>query len=257
MTDGPTHALVRKVARSYAAYYARRGRNVSAQLAGEQLHNYVRALETSGLAVSLVEADDALPDCVFIEDTAVVWKEHALITCMHPDRQGEQAAVEGTLQYSHSLTRVPPGAALEGGDVLHTSDTTYVGTSARTNQIGAESLRSFLTQFGRRVVTLPVRNCLHLKTGVSYLGNGMLLAVPGWFDMNRFDVEDVIYTADNEVGSANCLRLYDRLLIPDGYPNTTQRLQQFASKYKICMRPLNISEFEKGDGSLTCLSLIW
>jgi dimethylargininase len=257
MDAGPTRALVRRVARSYVAYYARRNRVVSAALADEQHQQYVGALEASGLSVSMIEADESLSDGVFIEDTAVLCRGHALITRMCHQREGEQAAVEAFLRPSHSISRLPPGAMLEGGDVMHIGDTSYVGISARTNELGAESLKSFLAQFGRRVVSVPTPNCLHLKTGVTYLGNGTLLAVPAWFDIHRFDVDDVIYTAAGEDGSANCLRIHDHLLVQGGFPQTARRLQQFAEKHGVRMTPLAISEFQKGDGSLTCLSLIW
>lgn len=257
MADGPTHALVRRVPRSYVGYYARQGRTVLAPRADEQHQEYVRALEAAGLTVSFVEPDESLPDCVFIEDTAVVWSQHALITRMCQDREGEQAAVEAVLGRTHSISRLGSDATLEGGDVLHVSDVTYVGLSARTNEAGAESLKAFLARFGRRVVKIPVEKCLHLKTGVTYLGNGTLLAVPAWFDMGRFEVEDVIYTESSELGFANCLRIRDHLLIPDGYPRTALRLQGFAEKHGAHANRLGISEFEKGDGSLTCLSLIW
>lgn len=257
MADVPSHALVRRVPRSYVGYYARQGRTVLAPLAEEQHQGYVRALEAAGLTVSFIEPDERLPDCVFIEDTAVVWSEHALITRMFQDREGEQAAVEAALRRTHSASQVPSDATLEGGDVLHVGDVTYVGLSARTNKAGAESLKAFLARFGRHVVEIPVRNCLHLKTGVTYLGNGTLLAVPAWFDMASFEVEDVIYTEAGEPGAANVLRVRDRLLIPDGYPRTALRLQGFADKHGTHVNRLGISEFEKGEGSLTCLSLIW
>ncbi|MDQ3012829.1 MAG: arginine deiminase family protein [Acidobacteriota bacterium] len=257
MTDGPTHALVRRVSPSYAGYYARQGRAVSAPLADTQHQAYVEALESTGLAVSVVEPDETRYDCVFIEDTAVIWNGHALITRMYQDREGEQSGVEEVLQQSHSVTRIPEGATLEGGDVLHVDDTTYVGLSARTNQAGAEALRVFLTQFGRRVVTVPVRHCLHLKTGVTYLGNGTLLTVPGWFEMDYFQADEVIYTEHGEHGSANCLRIRDHLLVSSGYPATRERLQGFAAEHRVLVKSLDITEFEKGDGSLTCLSLIW
>ena len=257
MAAGPTQALVRRIPRSYVGYYARQGKTVLAPRADEQHQEYVRALQVAGLTVAYVEPDESLPDCVFIEDTAVVWNQHALITRMCQDREGEQAAVEAVLRRSHSVARLASGATLDGGDVLHLDEVTYVGLSTRTNEGGAESLRAFLAQFGRRVAKIPVAHCLHLKTGITYLGNGTLLAVPAWFDMSHFEADVVIYTEPDEHGSANCLRVRDHLLIPDGYPRTGLRLQAFADKHGVDVKRLSISEFEKGDGSLTCLSLIW
>jgi dimethylargininase len=204
-----------------------------------------------------VEPNEELPDSVFIEDSAVVWKHHALITQMCEDREGEQVVVEAALRQFHTISRVTGEGKLEGGDVMHIGDTTYVGLSTRTNELGAESLKTFLTPIGRRVITIQVSDCLHLKSGATYLGNGTLLVVPGWFDVSHFDVAKVLYTEDGESGSANCLRIRDYLLIPAGYPATKMLLQRFAEKHETYMKCLTISEFEKGGGSLTCLSLIW
>ncbi len=257
MSAPPMQALVRRVPRSYVGYYARQGKTVLATLADQQHRQYVAALEAAGLAVSVVDADESLADCVFIEDTAVLWNQHALITCMCPEREGEQAAVEAALRQTHSISRLPAGATLDGGDVLHSGDISYVGLSTRTNAAGAAALAGFLAQFGRRVITIPVSQCLHLKTGVTYLGNGTLLAVPNWFDLSRFEVDDVIYTQPGEEGSANCLRIHDHLLIPDGYPQTALRLQEFADRLELTLQRVGITEFETGDGSLSCLSIIW
>jgi dimethylargininase len=256
MADGPPRALVRAVARSYVAYYARKGRTVSASLADAQHAQYRRALETAGLTVTVVPPDETFPDGVFIEDTAVVWGQYALIARMCPEREGEQAAVAEVLRPTHTIRRLIAGATLDGGDVLHLDDSTYVGLSTRTNEAGAEAVRELLVPFGRRVVTVPVANCLHLKTGVTYLGNRTLLAVPGWFELRRFHAEEVIHTGEGEQGSANTLRIGNHLLVPAGYPETARRLQRFAEQHGLHVQTLDISEFEKGDGSLTCLSII-
>ena len=257
ITDKPTHALVRRVPYSFSDHYTREGLNVSEEHTEQQHRDYVRALEAAGLHVAYVEADEDMPDCVFIEDTAIVLKRHAMMTHMHKKRELESAAVEVILRKTHNVSRLGGKARLEGGDVLHIGETTYVGISGRTNELGADALKAFLSEFGLRVVKVPVDNCLHLKTGLTYLGNGTLIAISGWFDLHRFDVEDVIYTKSGEHGCANCLRIRDKLLIPDGYPQTELLLKRFAERNSIQLQSLDISEFEKGGGSLTCLSLIW
>ncbi len=257
IADQPTQALVRRVPYSYSDHYSHEGLNVSEELVEQQHAEYVRALEAAGLKVSYVETDEDLPDCVFIEDTAVVLKQHAMITHTHEKRQLEHAAVEVILRKTHTICRLGGEARLEGGDVLHIGDTTYIGLSSRTNELGAEALEAFLSQFGRRVVKVPVDNCLHLKTGMTYLGNGTLISISGWFDLHLFDVDDVIHTESGEHGCANCLRIRDKLLIPEGYPRTEVLLRRFGEKHGVQVQTLDISEFEKGNGSLTCLSLIW
>jgi dimethylargininase len=257
ITDQPTQALVRRVPHSYSDHYNREGMNVSEELVEQQHTEYVCALETAGLKVSFIEADEDLPDCVFIEDTAVVLKRHAMITHANEKRQQEHTAVEVILCKTHTIFRLGGEARLEGGDVLHIGDTTYIGLSSRTNELGAEALEAFLSQFDRRVVKVPVDNCLHLKTGMTYLGNGTLISISGWFDLHLFDVDDVIHTESGEHGCANCLRIRNKLLIPEGYPRTEALLRRFGEKHGVQVQALDISEFEKGGGSLTCLSLIW
>lgn len=252
----PTQAWVRKIPRSYVDYYARRGISVDVDRADAQHAAYIRVLQAAGLAVSVIEADELLPDCVFIEDTAVVWDQQFLVTRMWREREGEQAAVAATLQHTHTKFSLPPDATLDGGDVLHVAGTTYVGLSNRTNSAGVEAVAAFLKPFGRRVVPVPVPRCLHLKTGVTYLGDGTLLAVPDWFDMRVFDVPDVISTEPGEQGAANCLRIRDHLLIPQRYPQTGRKLQRFADEHNLHLTRIEITEFEKGDGGLTCLSII-
>jgi len=257
MTEGPTQALLRRLPLSYEGYYARQGRTLSSRLANLQQSAYETALERSGLRVSYIAADEVFPDCVFIEDTAVVWGRHVLVTRMTEHREGEQEAVVAALSGSHTISRLERGAALEGGDVLHIGETTYVGLSVRTNEWGAESLRAFFSPFGRRIVSVPVTSCLHLKTAATFIGDGTLLVIPGSIDIGLFDVDRILYTEDGESGAANCLRVRDRLMIPDRYPGTRRRLLDFAETHGLDVECLNISEFEKGEGSLTCLSLTW
>jgi len=251
-----TQALVRGVSQSYAIY-DKPGRPVSIELAVRQHAAYISALQKSGLEISFVEPDESRPDCVFIEDTAVVWNQHALITRMCPDREGEQQAVQNILQKTHEIRKLTGSATLEGGDVLHTADTTYVGLSSRTNKPGVRDLRNFMAIFGRRVISIPIEKCLHLKTCATYLGDGQLMVAPGLIPTNAFDAEAMIETDPSEARAANCLRIGRHLLIPAGCPKTERRLQRFAETKNLEIISLNISEFEKGDGSLTCLSIIW
>jgi dimethylargininase len=257
MINSPTHAIVRKIPRSYVDYYSGKNIHIHIGLAEQQHDKYVQVLKDAGLKVSYVPADENKPDCVFIEDTAVIWQNHALITRMCPERQGEQIAVEEILKPTHTIIHLPSVAKLEGGDILHTEKTTYVGISARTNELGAACLENFLRKFDRRVVKIPVEKCLHLKSGVTYIGDNTLVAVPEWFDMKSFDVDDIIYTSESEQGAANCMRIPNHLLIHEGYPKTEKLLRRFAQNYGVQIHPLDTSEFAKAGGALTCMSLLW
>jgi dimethylargininase len=254
----PSCALVRDLSRTYVEYYERRGCTIDGDLAHQQHRQYITALRSAGLSTSHVAGDEKYPDCVFIEDTAVLCKGHALIASLqNADREGEQVAVEAELQNSHKVVHLEPGAKLDGGDVMRVEETFYVGLSGRTNEAGASGLKNFAADFGIRTVSVPVKHCLHLKTGITYLGNGTLLAAPGWFDLKLFEVDDVIPTGQGEEAAANTLRIHDHLLIVAGYPQTRRNVEQFADKHCLKLTALSATEFQKGGGSLTCMSLIW
>lgn len=252
-----TTALMRRIPDSYAPFYRARGISISSDLARAQHAAYADALRGAGAEVHLLEADEAWPDCVFVEDPAVVVPPRALIGRLAPHREGEFAAVEAELRRWHQTVPLPDGARLEGGDVLNVEDTTYVGLTARTNERGVDALREFLAPEGRRVIAVPVPKYLHLKTAATYLGNGALVAVPDFAGVDAFDVDEVILVDEGEPVTSNCLRVNDDLLIVAGNPRTEVRLRAFAERNGVRIVPLEISEFEKGEGSLTCLSLLW
>ena len=188
---------------------------------------------------------------------AVVFDNRALMGRLTPHREGEQLGVEAELRQQHEVLRLPAGALLEGGDVMHIGQTTYVGLTSRTNEAGVEALREFLRPSGQRIVMVSVEKSLHLKTVATYLGNETLITAPDLVDTSLFEVEETIFTERGEEGAANCLRIADDLLISTGKPRTQRRLRSFAEKNRVKLVPLEISEFEKGNGSLTCLSIIW
>jgi len=264
----PTTALVRRLPDCFAEAYRARGIAIDLALARAQHERYQDALRAAGLQVIALPADESRYDCVFIEDTAVVWAGRALIASPGPHRRGEEQAVAEALGHwlphgsAHGMSRPqiarpPQEARLEGGDVLHVGDTTYVGLSSRTNAAGAAALADLLADAGRRVVTMPVEHCLHLKTAATYLGDGVLLAAPNNFDTRAFDVSEVLFTDPAEPQAANCLRIGETLLVPAGCPRTEAHLCAFAEVRGVKIVPLDISQFELAGGSLTCLSILW
>jgi dimethylargininase len=258
MLDTPTRAVVRRFPNTYLTSYRRKGVDISPALALEQHRAYTQCLERSGVQVDHVPADDAFYDCVFVEDTAIVWGMGVLVTAMGAvDREGEQSAVRSYFARTHELFEMPAGATLEGGDVLHVEDVTYVGLSSRTNRAGAAALAQFMEKAGRAVIQVEVANALHLKTAVTYVGDGTVIAAPGCVDLDRFRDLDVMCIADGEAGAANCLRIGASLLMPSRNPATEQLVNGFASRHGLSVEVLDISEFEKGGGSLSCLSLLW
>ena len=253
----PRRALVRALPQSYRTYYDSLGIEIDFALAETQHMAYAGALAAAGLAVTPVEAAEEFPDCVFIEDTAIVWNDRALVTRMVARREGEQAAVTERLRDTHEIVTLVDGARLEGGDVLHVDDITYVGLTERTNTAGIAALRFFLAPFNRTVVAVPCTRCLHLKTAATYLGNGTLLLAPGLLDVTQFtNLSRVIETPAHEAHAANTIRVGDHLLVQGGYPATETLLRGFAEAHGVTVWPVDTSEFAKGDGSLTCLSII-
>ena len=258
MLETPTTALLRRSSPGYGPAYQTQGIAIDSRRAALQHDAYAAALRDCGLTVAFVESDPRFYDCVFIEDTAVVWGSAVLMTSMGGQhRVGEEEAVRDFLRASHRVTDLPPGATLEGGDVMHCDHTTFVGISGRTNAQGAEALRSFLGQFGRPVVCVDVDRILHLKTGATYLGNDTLIAATEQMDLRGVAGFKILATAPGEAACANCLRIGRHLILPAGYPKTAALLRTFTMDHGLETHVLDISEFEKGGGSLSCLSLMW
>ncbi len=249
-------ALVRRPPRSYARFYADRGITIDLALADRQHAAYVAALEAAGLAIAHVAPDEQFPDGVFIEDTGIVWNGRMLVTRMIGWREGEQAGTIGALERDHEIVRLPPGATIEGGDVMHTDSATFVGLTTRTNVAGVAALREFLAPAGRHVVPVPVPGALHLKSVMTWLGDNTVLVAGNHLDVSPFARMRVLRTPPAESKAANTLRIGTHVLMLAGHEGTESVLREFAAPRGVTVTALDVSEFEKGDGSLTCLSII-
>lgn len=217
---------------------------------------YEAALRTCGLETQVLPADEAYPDGCFVEDTALICAGAAIITQPGaPSRAGETDAIAEALA-DRVTTRVTGEARLDAGDVCETDDLVLIGLSHRTNAEGAAQLGAFLSDLGVRSAVVdirPIAGLLHLKTGISYLGHGrMALApfVPAWTELAAFEP---VRLAAEEAYAANALAVNDRLLIPGGYPRFAESLDRLGYS----LLPLEMSEYRKMDGGLSCLSLRW
>jgi dimethylargininase len=221
--------LVRGVSDALASY----GSDVAR--ARRQHAAYVEAL---GETVALPE-DPQLADCCFVEDTAVIDADRALITRMgSPARRPECVAVAGFLaEQGLEVTRMAPPATLDGGDVLRVGERVYVGLSSRTNRDGVRALEDFL---GRPCTPVPVERCLHLKTACTALDGGTVLLNPAWVDRGPFAGLAVLEADDPNVLVVGGQCLAASAATAAQVPGA---------------RLLDISEFQKADGGLTCLSL--
>ncbi|HVT89907.1 MAG TPA: arginine deiminase family protein [Tepidisphaeraceae bacterium] len=251
-----SHALVREPSPKFSAFYAARGISISDSLARAQHQAYVAALRQVGLAVSVLPPHPIHHDCVFIEDTAIVWQGRALITNMNDVRNGEQRDVENWLADDFEIAHAPAGAKIEGGDVLHLDKLTLVGRSSRTNDAGIEALAEFMKPLGHLVQAIDVKRCLHLKSGVAYLGNRTLLVAPELIDLSIPGYAQINVPPAESI-AANALRINDHVLHAAGFNAVAKLIEKFAAANGLKLIGLEMSELQKADGALTCQSLLW
>jgi dimethylargininase len=229
---------------------------IDVAVAAEQHAGYRAALDRAGVATTLLPADEAVPDCPFVEDVAVILGEIALIARPgEPARRAEAAPVADWLDDRGFRVEVmTEPATLDGGDVLIVGGRVYVGVGARTNRPGFDRLAELASAVGLVSVAVGGFSGLHLKSVVNRLDDGTLIVVPGAVDERVLAGCDVVMTAPGEERAANVLDLGGRrVLMPDGCPVTAARVT--AAGFSVTS--LAVGEFEKGDGGLTCLSLRW
>ncbi len=214
---------------------------------------YCQVLSELGLSLSRLPADEAYPDCPFVEDTAVVLDELAILASPGvASRRGEVTTIARVLSRYRPLSRIEPPATLEGGDVLVMGRTIFVGKSSRTNVAGIAALAKFVGYFGYRVRPIEVAGCLHLKSAVTALDGETVLLNPAWIDRGALAELRIIEVAPEEPGAANVLSVRDSVLSHPGFPRTLERL--VAASYRVA--PVDISEFLKAEAALTCKSLL-
>lgn len=245
-------AVVRDVPQSYPDLYSPKGISVDLNLAKTQHKEYVKALRWLGLTVDVLPADEKFPDCTFVEDCAVIHNDKALITNMGSDyRRGEIEEVKSYFKESHKIIEMKPPAKLEGGDVLVTDHFVYVGVSQVSNKESLHYLKNLFS--GYEIVPIPVTKTLHLKTACSYIGRGILLICPDLISKNYFNKLKLISIPKDECYAANCIYVNNKIVVPLQAKKAISILENEGFD----VRPIDISEFAKGEGSLTCLSIIY
>jgi dimethylargininase len=227
---------------------------VDAALALRQHAGYERALEQLGLTVRSLPPDEATPDSVFTEDIAIVVGDKAIITRPATEsRRAETESIEQTVREVVAVAgAIAAPATLEGGDVLSVDSMVYVGQSTRTNAQGAAQLTRILEPLGYSVTPVSVRGCLHLKTGCTYLGNGILIANPDWIDTLPFVGFEVLPVDVIEPFGANTLTVAGTVLVPASAPRTQARI----AARGFTTVSVDISELEKVEAGLSCCSVI-
>jgi dimethylargininase len=222
--------------------------------AEEQHRAYQELLEKCGVRVITLPAEPALPDSMFVEDTAIVLDELAIILPLGTEtRRGEAASIAQALAKFRKLACVDLPGTVEGGDVLRVGRRLFAGVSSRTNAEGIRQLASILAPYGYDVVSVAVTGCLHLKSAVTYIGRNTLLANRGWFDMKPFSGFEWIDVAPEEPHAANALMIGGTVIFPASFPRTRARLETRGFH----IAPIDISELQKAESGLTCSSLLF
>jgi dimethylargininase len=225
---------------------------INADLAAEQHASYEQALRDTGFEVVRLPYLAEDPDAVFVEDTAILLGEHAVIT--RPGAASRTDEVDSTaegLQSHFTIHRLTSGA-LDGGDVLRIGDTLYVGQSSRSNALGTAALAEIAGPLGYRIVPVELGRCLHLKTAATYAGNGTLLVNPDWVDPSIFEGTNSVAVAGDEPFGANIVRAGDRLIYASGSPKTAAKLRDRGFR----VVEVDLSELQKAEAGGTCMSLI-
>ena len=249
-------ALTRAPARDMSAceltYLGRQ--SVTAARAAEQHRGYRRALADCGARVVTLPAIDELPDSVFVEDTAIVLDELAVLTSPGVEsRRPELQANAPEIARLRPVVKISRPATIEGGDVLRIGRRLYVGLSPRTNLAGVAALSALVAPHGYEVSTVALHDCLHLKSGCTAIGDETILANPNWIDADVFRDYEVVAVNAAEPWAANTLRVGAALCVGAAFPRTAELL----SRRGYDVRAVDVSEFAKAEGGLTCMSLIF
>ena len=249
-------ALVRDVSPSLERCELSYQQRVSIDLekARQQHARYVETLTALGCRVETLPPLPENPDAVFVEDTAVVVDEIAVIT--RPGAESRRAETESTsarLAKYRRLAFLEEPATLDGGDVLCIGRRVYVGLSERSNRAGVEQLAALLRPLGYRVEGVKLTGCLHLKTAATLVAPERLLINPAWVDKAAFGEMEYTEVDPAEPHAGNAVRVGDALVYPQSFPRTHERLDRLG----LDVRAVDMSETEKAEGGVTCCSLIF
>jgi dimethylargininase len=215
---------------------------------------YLSALQRLGIDVIELGSDPMSPDGVFVEDTAIVLNELAIIASPTPlSRRAETLAIEAALHPFRSLLRLPAEARLEGGDVLGVGRTLYVGLSARTNEAGAQALAELVRPYGYTVVPVKVDGCLHLKSACCALNETTLLINRAWIPARLFSGLRLVDVPDEEPWGANVLSLPGTVLVSTTFPRTADLVRSLGH----ATVALDVSDLHKAEAGLSCMSLVF
>ena len=214
---------------------------------------YIEALQSCGLEVIILKPDEEFPDSTFVEDTALLTDKCAVVT--NPgamSRRDEILAITHELKNHYgNLEYIKEPGSVDAGDIMMVDNHFYIGLSGRTNSSGSEQMKNFLAGYGYSASSINISEMLHLKSGIAYLGNNNLLVAGELVENSEFEHFNKLVVPDNEQYASNCLSINDKVIIAKGYSETMNLIN--SAGYDTI--ELDMSEFQKLDGGLSCLSL--
>ena len=226
---------------------------INLDTARAQHEAYVFALSKLGCQVIELPEDPELPDSVFVEDTAFILPEVAVITRPGADsRKPETTSIIPTLSAYRPLLHVAAPATVDGGDVLVLGKKIFIGLSTRSNNDAVAQLNAMLDNYGYTVHGVELTDCLHLKTAVTRVDDKTILVNKAWVDVSNFPEYEAIEIDASEPFAANCLPIGDSIIYPTDFPKTRKRLEE--KGYSVAV--VDLSELAKAEGAVTCCSLI-
>jgi dimethylargininase len=215
---------------------------------------YERALEAAGCEIVRVDAAHDLPDAVFVEDTAIVLPEVAILARPGaPSRRPEVRAVAEALARYRQVFPIEAPSTIDGGDVLVAGRRVFIGRTSRTDGTAIVKVRAILEPIGYTVEPVRITGCLHLKSAATALADDRLLINPAWVRPDPFTGLDLVEIDPAEPFAANAVRAGGRLIYPAAFPRTRERLERLG----FAVDPVDVSELAKAEGAVTCCSLIF
>jgi dimethylargininase len=228
---------------------------IDLELARRQHEAYAQALAVRGCELLRMRPLDEFADSVFVEDTALVFDELAVLTRPGaPSRRGEVESIGAVLCRYRPLARIEAEGTIDGGDVLRIGRKVFVGRSARSNDEGIRQLAAILQPHDYSVLAVSTRECLHLKSAVTQVAPDTILVQPRWLDESGspFSGYQRIEVDPAEEHAANAVLLNAGIVYPDCFPRTRARLEQAG----IEVTAVDVSELQKAEGAVTCCSLL-
>lgn len=223
------------------------------ELALKQHDHYIETLKKCGVNITILDADECYPDSCFVEDTALCTEKCVIVSNPGaPTRKGEIENMKDVLKkFYENVEYIKDPGTIEPGDIMMVGNHFFIGLSARTNEEGAKQMTEILNKYGYTASVVPLKEVLHLKTGLSYIENNNLLISGEFVDMPEFKDFNKILVPEEEAYGANCIWVNGHVLVPEGYPTVQKAIEDLGYIVDV----VDTSEYRKIDGGLSCLSL--